>query len=179
MPRPLSTTAATLLALPLFACAATDPPVPAAPETVAVDIPQEAVHRPLAASGVAEPQPGNATPAPSASPIRIPRSEGFPQGVNGRLAPEIIQRIVRADFNAMRACYEDGLRHDANLQGRVTVKFVIDRDGTVQMAADGGSTMPDAQVVACVAHAFGTLRFPQPEGGLVTVVYPIQFNPGD
>ena len=31
----------------------------------------------------------------------------------------------------------------------------------------------------CVVRGFGNLSFPQPEGGIVTVVYPIMFNPGD
>ena len=45
--------------------------------------------------------------------------------------------------------------------------------------ADGGSDLPDQSVVQCVVRGFGNLSFPQPEGGMVTVVYPIMFNPGD
>ena len=44
---------------------------------------------------------------------------------------------------------------------------------------DGGSDLPDQGVVGCVVRGFGNLSFPQPEGGIVTVVYPIIFNPGD
>ena len=51
--------------------------------------------------------------------------------VNGRLPPEVIQRIVRQNFGRFRLCYENGLRTNPNLQGRVAVKFVIDRDGAV------------------------------------------------
>jgi hypothetical protein len=47
------------------------------------------------------------------------------------------------------------------------------------MTADGGSDLPDQSVVQCVVRGFGNLSFPQPEGGMVTVVYPIIFNPGD
>jgi hypothetical protein len=38
--------------------------------------------------------------------------------------------------------------------------------------------MPDGGVVSCVVRAFYGLSFPQPEGGIVTVVYPIMFSPG-
>jgi hypothetical protein len=38
--------------------------------------------------------------------------------------------------------------------------------------------MPDAQVRACVAKVFEKLVFPPPEGGIVTVTYPIMFSPG-
>jgi len=54
---------------------------------------------------------------------------------------------------------------------------VIDKDGSVSRSADGGSDLPDAQVVACVIRGFGNLSFPQPEGGIVTVIYPIIFSP--
>src|ERR1019366_1238265 len=104
--------------------------------------------------------------------------EGATQ-VNGRLPPEVIQRIVRQNFGRFRLCYENGMRANPNLQGRVSVKFVIDRSGAVSMTADGGSDLPDQGVVQCVVRGFGNLSFPQPEGGMVTVVYPIIFNPGD
>jgi hypothetical protein len=99
--------------------------------------------------------------------------------VNGRLPQEVIQRIVRQNFGRFRLCYENGMRTNPNLAGRVTVKFVIDRSGSVATAQDGGSEIPDQGVVSCVVRGFGNLSFPQPEGGIVTVVYPIIFNPGE
>jgi hypothetical protein len=99
--------------------------------------------------------------------------------VNGRLPPEIIQRIVRQNFGRFKLCYEDGLRTNPSLQGRVAVKFAITRDGTVSTSQDGGSDIPDTKVSQCVIRGFSNLSFPQPEGGIVTVVYPITFSPGD
>ncbi|AKT39666.1 AgmX/PglI C-terminal domain-containing protein [Chondromyces crocatus] len=98
--------------------------------------------------------------------------------VSGRLPPEVIQRIVRQNFGRFRLCYENGLRNNPNLQGRVGVRFVIGRDGAVSNVGNGGSDMPDGGVVSCVVRAFYGLSFPQPEGGIVTVVYPIMFSPG-
>lgn len=99
--------------------------------------------------------------------------------VNGRLPPEVIQRIVRQNFGRFRLCYENGLRNNPTLSGRVSVKFVIDRSGAVSTAQDGGSELPDQGVISCVVRGFGNLSFPQPEGGIVTVVYPITFSPGE
>jgi pSer/pThr/pTyr-binding forkhead associated (FHA) protein len=99
--------------------------------------------------------------------------------VNGRLPPEVIQRIVRQNYGRFRLCYENGLRNNPNLQGRVAVRFVIGRDGAVSNVSNGGSDLPDASVVQCVIRAYYGLSFPQPEGGIVTVVYPIMFSPGD
>jgi hypothetical protein len=97
--------------------------------------------------------------------------------VNGRLAPELIQREVRAHFGVYRLCYENGTRGNPNLQGRVAVKFIIDRTGAVQTAVDGGSDLPDQSVVQCVVRGFQALSFPPPQDGMVTVVYPIVFSP--
>jgi hypothetical protein len=96
---------------------------------------------------------------------------------NGKLPAEIIQRIVRLGDGRYRFCYEQGLRGNPGLTGRVTVKFMIDRTGAVAFSADGGSDIPDQTVVQCVVRSFQTLSFPEPQGGTVTVVYPIVFNP--
>jgi tetratricopeptide (TPR) repeat protein len=99
--------------------------------------------------------------------------------VNGRLPPEVIQRIVRQNFGRFRLCYENGLRQNPQLAGTVAVRFTIDRTGAVTTVADASSTLHDSGVVACVMRGFGNLSFPQPEGGAVTVVYPIVFAPGE
>jgi hypothetical protein len=98
--------------------------------------------------------------------------------VSGRLPPEVIQRIVRQNFGRFRMCYEQGLGRNPNLEGRVAVRFVIGRDGAVSNVGNGGSDLPDSGVVSCVISAFYGLSFPQPEGGIVTVVYPIMLAPG-
>lgn len=99
--------------------------------------------------------------------------------VTGKLPPEVVQRIVRQNFGRFRLCYEQGLTRNPNLEGRVGVRFVIDEQGGVANATNAGSDLPDAGAVACVVAAFNGLSFPQPEGGKVTVVYPILFAPGD
>jgi hypothetical protein len=99
--------------------------------------------------------------------------------VKGQLPAEVIQRIVRQNHGRFRLCYEGGLRNNPALQGRVEVRFVIGRDGAVSSVSNGNSDLPDARAVQCVVQAYYGLSFPQPEGGIVTVVYPIMFSPGD
>ena len=96
--------------------------------------------------------------------------------INGRLPPEVIQRIVRQHYGRFRACYEHGLRQDPSLAGRVAIKFVIGSKGDVTLAADGGSEMTNVDVVSCVMVGFKSLIFPKPERGIVTVVYPLIFS---
>jgi hypothetical protein len=96
--------------------------------------------------------------------------------VSGRLPPETIQRVVRASFGRFRGCYAEALDRNPTLEGRVVVKFVIDRDGSVSTSADAGSDMT-APVTDCVVRRFGDLSFPPPTGGVVTVVYPLVLTP--
>jgi hypothetical protein len=108
---------------------------------------------------------------------RTPKVRMGATSVNGRLPAEVIRRIVRQNFGRFRMCYEQGLARNPNLEGRVGVRFVIGRDGAVSNVGNGGSDIPDSGVVSCVISAFYGLSFPQPEGGIVTVTYPIMFSP--
>ncbi len=98
--------------------------------------------------------------------------------VSGRLPSDVIQRIVRQNFGRFRMCYEQGLRTNPALSGRVAVRFAIDRQGHVASVGNSGSDLPDSKVVSCVVSSFSGLSFPEPENGIVTVVYPITFTPG-
>jgi hypothetical protein len=108
--------------------------------------------------------------------VKAPSVRIGQQTVSGRLPPEVIQRIVRQNYGRFRLCYQDGLRNQPSLQGRVSVSFVIGRDGRVSNVGGSGD-IPDQGVVSCVTRAFYGLSFPQPEGGIVTVRYPILFSP--
>jgi hypothetical protein len=98
--------------------------------------------------------------------------------IEGRIEPEVIQRIIRQGYGRLRDCYEEGLRRDPNLKGRVAVQFVIGRDGGVAFVHDGGSDLPDSATLRCMLSIFWDFCFPQPKNGIVTVVYPIMFSPG-
>jgi hypothetical protein len=86
---------------------------------------------------------------------------------------------VRNRYGVFRDCYEQGLRRNPALVGSVVVRFVIDRDGLVSKAVVHPDTdLPDQEVVRCVVAGYRAIVFPEPQGGIVTVVYPIRFAPG-
>jgi hypothetical protein len=96
-------------------------------------------------------------------------------------AGEAIQRIVRANSGRFRVCYQAGLRSNPNLEGRVVARLVIDSSGNVVVASDGGSDLPDAEVVSCVVRGFANIAFPPTAASgadAVTVVYPLVFSRG-
>lgn len=108
--------------------------------------------------------------------IKAPRSCSPMCGVKveGRLPPEVIQRIVRQNHGRFRQCYVDAFRGEARPTARVTVTFVIGRDGSVGSASAKGDG--EAGLASCVARSFYGLSFPQPEGGVVKVTYPLAFT---
>lgn len=139
-------------------------------------------------NGVGTLGPGGGKPGGDATALSLGRTtrghrtsvpllrEGVSQ-ISGRLPADTIQRVIRQNHPRFRGCYEKGLMTNPSLAGRVGVRFVIGRDGRVTNVADGGSDLPDPSVVSCVSRAFYDISFPKPEGGIVTVVYPIAFQP--
>jgi tetratricopeptide (TPR) repeat protein len=96
--------------------------------------------------------------------------------VSGRLPPAAIQRTVREHFGRFRACYHQGLLRNPELAGSLLTRFVIARDGSVQ-SPESDNGLGDVNVARCIERAFTDLRFSAPEGGVVTVVYPLRFSP--
>jgi TonB family protein len=107
---------------------------------------------------------------------KAPEMIGLMKG--GRLPPEVIQKEVRSHYSKFRSCYEVGLARNATLKGKVQVRFVVDRSGNVSEAQINESTMPDCEVARCIRDHYKPMKFPPPERGTVTVVYPIMFEPG-
>jgi hypothetical protein len=98
-------------------------------------------------------------------------------GPSGRLEPEDIRRVVREHFQPLRQCYLTGLVTNAKLTGKLIARLVIDREGKVSHVADGGSDIADEEVRTCALKTFYRLRFPRPQGGIVTVNYPVLLAP--
>lgn len=91
--------------------------------------------------------------------------------------PEVVLRIVRQHFGRFRIAFEDGLKRNSALAGRIVVKFTIGPDGSVLQASEEGSSLPDAKVIQEVVRSFMSMEFPRPEGGAVIVTLPIDFAP--
>lgn len=102
-----------------------------------------------------------------------------PLDMQGRLPPDVIRRIVRQHLGRIRFCYQRELSASPALAGKLSVRFVIARDGKVSnvstASADGGGQ----RLAPCVHAAFRAMQFPQPDGGIVLVTYPLLFRPGD
>lgn len=98
---------------------------------------------------------------------------------SGDLDPRLVQASIEAREPRFRACYRAGVARDPNLHGEVKVRFVIAETGRTIRVEDAGSRLKDARVLSCIRGEFAAIRFPPPEGGFVTVVWPMLFAPGD
>lgn len=92
---------------------------------------------------------------------------------SGSLDRKVIAEVVKRNSNRVRMCYERALATTPGIAGTVRVRFVIGADGSVASVSDGGSDVPDDKLTACILATFAGLRFPAPEGGPVTVNYPV------
>ena len=99
--------------------------------------------------------------------------------VSGTYPVEVVQRVVRQSGGRFSSCFESGLRRAPGLQGRVSVRIVVGKDGDVRSAADAGSDLADSDVIGCVVRAFDAMSFPSPDGREVTATVPILFLPRD
>ncbi|MDB4975209.1 MAG: putative abductin-like protein [Myxococcaceae bacterium] len=101
-------------------------------------------------------------------------------GGTGDFDSKFVVAEVKKRISAIKICYEQQLRRDPSLAGKVTVQFTIEQSGTISKAAATENTTNDAQVAACVVEAVKRFRFnPGPEGGSVVFSYPFVFAPSN
>ncbi|HWO14366.1 MAG TPA: AgmX/PglI C-terminal domain-containing protein [Polyangiaceae bacterium] len=96
----------------------------------------------------------------------------------GNRVPQGIRRSVRSHYPQIRACYERGLGRHPTLRGRVMLRFVIDRDGTISELVVADNQVPDCSVVHCLRETMARVTF-SPASVITTVQYPIVFEPAD
>ncbi|HUB09936.1 MAG TPA: adventurous gliding motility protein GltG [Myxococcales bacterium] len=93
--------------------------------------------------------------------------------VEGSLDKELIRRVIHQHRNQVRFCYESELVRHQGLNGKVTVKFIISANGSVQRASVDQTTLGNATVESCIVSRVYQWQFPKPKGGGIVVVnYP-------
>ena len=108
---------------------------------------------------------------------KIPREDVMHAGrMLGSLDPAKIDEFIKRYLTKIQYCFEDQLPKKPHLAGKIIVHFIIEPDGTVSSAGVKSTTMNDDAVEQCILGRFLEMRFPQPEGGLVLVNYPLLFK---
>lgn len=97
----------------------------------------------------------------------------------GALDKALIDAVIKRNMASIRYCYQKELTKNPALGGKIQVKFVIAKDGTVSSATTGSTTMNNPAVESCINGRFQKFQFPEPKGGgIVIVKYPFIFSPG-
>ena len=108
---------------------------------------------------------------------RVPRIRSGAADVRGSLSREVIRRVVRRNIQQIRFCYEQQLAARPDLEGRVTVTFIIAPTGAVQTSLLASSTLGNATAEQCIVRSARRWSFPAPEGGgIVRVNYPFMLS---
>ncbi|NOU33241.1 MAG: AgmX/PglI C-terminal domain-containing protein [Polyangiaceae bacterium] len=89
---------------------------------------------------------------------------------------EVLSRVVGTRIERIRDCYQTMLHWTPELEGRFTVTFVINTDGTINEPVVENSNFAEPLVVTCVIQQFRGLVFPPPVGGPMTVNAPFRFK---
>ena len=107
---------------------------------------------------------GAGAPAPDAIDLSQP------------IGPGDVARLVRTRDAQFRACYEAARARRPTLQGRVNMRFVVQRDGSLAQVDVAG--LPEApEVGACIRGHLTALRLPRPESGTLTFNTGMNFSP--
>lgn len=117
--------------------------------------------------------------APDHGP-RYVRTRLRPPPVDTAISRTGVAVTIRSHINEIRACYNDALKRDPEVQGRVGLLFRIESDAHAHDVRVDAEGMEDTVLQGCVADAVTSWRFPvtvEPGARPVEVHYPIQLRP--
>ncbi|HUL59612.1 MAG TPA: adventurous gliding motility protein GltG [Anaeromyxobacteraceae bacterium] len=95
--------------------------------------------------------------------------------VMGSVDKELIRRVIQEHAAQIRYCYEQQLAINPKLSGKVSIKWIINADGSASGAqVDAGSTtLADDKVHRCMMERIQSWQFPKPKGGgMAVITYP-------
>ena len=88
-----------------------------------------------------------------------------------------ISKVVKARMGAIKFCYEKELQTYPDLQGKVTMKWTIEEDGSISSVGVDSDTLKNKRVIKCMRHTVKKLRFDKPQGGICVIRWPFVFQP--
>jgi outer membrane biosynthesis protein TonB len=100
------------------------------------------------------------------------------EAVDGKIDKKSVQATIRRRQDGFSACYENALKANSKLQGKLVVEFTIGDDGKVVSASVVKDGLNSSEVSSCVVGLLKRLRFPAPADGEVTISNSFVFQPG-
>jgi hypothetical protein len=84
---------------------------------------------------------------------------------------------VKARQALIKACYENALKRNPNLKGKISIRFTILETGGLADIAAAQNGLGAPEVAACIIQAMKSWRTQFRPSGPVTVEYPFVFSP--
>jgi len=132
---------------------------------------------PVARAAAAAPSPA---PEPKAEPLPVPpgsETSSAKMLEQPKADPEqIVRNTLRLSLSAFEDCYQNSLRRDSRIKGRVVVTVGVGANGHVSSAKIEETTIKDDGVINCITTRLRALRFP-PLGEEVEVTLPLSLVP--
>ncbi len=85
--------------------------------------------------------------------------------------------FVKARMGLIKACYENGLKRNPKLKGKIAVRFTILETGALADIAAAVDNLGSPEVAACIVNTMRSWRTQFRPSGPVTVEYPFVFQP--
>ena len=85
--------------------------------------------------------------------------------------------FVKARFGLIKACYENALKRNPSLKGKISIRFTILETGGLADIVAAGNSLGSPEVAACIMNTMRTWRTQFRPSGPVTVEYPFVFTP--
>ena len=115
--------------------------------------------------------------AKSAARVRGSVRASRAEGVDGSLDPKAITAAIKRRLAGIKRCYEQQLKRNPKLTGKIVITFVIDGNGKVSEAYVESNSMGDSTVAQCILGLIKRVRFPKPDEGTVQASFPFVFTP--
>ncbi len=85
--------------------------------------------------------------------------------------------FVRARMGLIKACYENALKRNPGLKGKISIRFTILQTGGLADVTAAVNSMGAPEVAACIVNTMRSWRTQFRPPGPVTVEYPFVFSP--
>jgi hypothetical protein len=105
-----------------------------------------------------------------------PQGPALPEGCggtcNGRADGQLKAALAQVGASA-RSCYNNALRTNSTLSGKLTVSLRVAPNGSACSARTSVDTLHEASVTSCILQKFRSAKYPKPSGGCVDGEVPI------
>lgn len=93
------------------------------------------------------------------------------------LSGDTVRKVVGKSSGLFKRCYEEELRKDPTVGGRITVRFTVGKDGRVISSSLSEYDLPEEPSL-CILNVIQNMRFPPTKNGKsVTFSFPFLFEP--